>query len=173
MKADDYLKLRRAEDRWFNKRVRHIEQLDTIIGDKYSAFPSELAIIYFEEIKNAFVYEAYIATIILSQLLCMEALKAHFSMNEEIFHSGFSKLIEENEKIGLIDKNLVSDLLKLKELRDSFEHTKSIRKVIRKADYILAQRYHMENYAELEDEALFSISLSIRLIDWIAFVPQP
>ncbi len=97
----------------------------------------------------------------------MEILKAQFIMNEEVFHSGFSRLIRENKDMGRIDEYLELDLLKLKKTRDNFEHTKSVRKVIKDADcgnFDLVKKYHLSYYIELESEALSSILLSERLL---------
>ena len=130
MKTED--ELRKIEERWFPARLKHVRQLDSILGhDKYTPFPSEVSIIYFREIKNCFVYEAYIACIVLCQLLCTEVLKAPFSLEldtekTKTFTAGFSTLIDENEKIGRIPKKISKNLYKLKKIRDNFEHTKPL-----------------------------------------------
>lgn len=172
--------LRQLEERWFPARLKHVRQLDSIVGhDKYTQFPSEVSIIYFVEIKNTFVYEAYVACIVLCQLLCAEVLKAPFSLeidteNTKTFTAGFSKLIDENEKIGRIPKKISKNLYKLKKIRDNFEHTKQPRKIIcdlEMGNQRLAELYSIKNYGSLESEALFGIKLVIWLLEYV--VPLP
>ena len=178
METED--ELRELEERWFPARLKHVKQLKSIIGtDNYTQFPSEVSLIYFEEIKNTFVYEAYVACIILCQLLCAEVLKAPFSYEKDtekakIFTAGFSELINKNKKIGRIPKNISKDLYKLKKIRDSFEHTKPPQTVINELNIgnpCLAELYSLRDYGTLEDETLFSIKLVFWLLDYI--VPLP
>lgn len=156
--------LRISEKKWLLERALRLKKYKNIFIEECLPLSSTVSIMFFDEIMYDYVYGAYVSCIVMCHLVCMEVLKAPFSvgLDEKLFTCGFSELIMENKKRGWIDNELEKDLIRLNKTRNNLAHSKSSKKVIKKldmGDYTLAKLYDPNFYSKLEREAIFAMKL--------------
>lgn len=98
------------------------------INDAENYASPEFAVYYFEEAKMCYIYEQFVACILMCHLVCSEMLKSYYrpipGSIDMVNRFGFKELIDKARSDKIISEDISKKLHEMRKFRNLLEHTK-------------------------------------------------